>query len=71
MWDLWFHSDKKKKEFFSHYAVAFMVIDKKLFKVFPRFMSMRAIDSQGHDQFVPKGLNWQDLCLGPLDIATY
>ena len=30
----------------------------------------RAIDLQWHEQFEPKGLNWQDLCWGPLDIAT-
>ena len=31
---------------------------------------MRAIDPQGCGQFAPKGLNWQDLYWGPLDIAT-
>ena len=25
----------------------------------------------GHGQFGPKGLDWQDLCNGPLHIATY
>ena len=46
-----------------------MVIDKML-KFFPRYMSIRAIDTQGSGQFAPKGLYWQDLCLGQLDIAT-
>ena len=26
---------------------------------------------QGHGQFVPQGLDRQDLCRGPLNIATY
>ena len=33
------------------------VIDTKMFKVFSRYMSMRAIDTQGCGQFAPKGLN--------------
>ena len=29
------------------------------------------MDPLGHGQFAPKGQNLQDLCRGPLDIATY
>ena len=37
------------------YAVALMVIDKKIFKgFFSNYMSMRAIDPQGHGHFAPK-----------------
>ena len=25
---------------------------------------------QGHDHFGPKGLDWKDLCRGPLDILN-
>ena len=32
---------------------------------------MRAIDHQGLGQFAPKGLDWQDLSGGALDIAIY
>ena len=28
-------------------------------------------DPLGHDQFGPQGLDWQDLCRGLLNIATY
>ena len=28
-------------------------------------------DPLGRGQFGPQGLNWQDLCRGPLNIATY
>ena len=31
---------------------------------------MGADDPTGHGQFRPQGLNWQDLCRGPLNIAT-
>ena len=49
------------------YTVALMFIDNKMFFC---YMSMRAIDPQEHDQFAPKGLNWQDFCWGSLDNAT-
>ena len=32
---------------------------------------MRAIDHQGLCQFAPKGLGWQHLTGGALDITTY
>ena len=32
---------------------------------------MRAIDQPGLCQFAPKGLDWQDLSGGALDVATY
>ena len=32
---------------------------------------MRAIDHQGLCQFAPKGLGWQDLTGGALDVTTY
>ena len=31
---------------------------------------MGANDPPGHGQFRPQGLHWQDLCRGPLNIAT-
>ena len=31
---------------------------------------MRAIDLYVHDKFSPKGLDWQDLYRGPLDILN-
>ena len=32
---------------------------------------MRVHDPLGHGQFGSQGLDWQDLCRGPLNIATY
>ena len=32
---------------------------------------MRAIDHQGLGQFAPKGLDWQDLSWGALDVVIY
>ena len=34
------------------------------------YKSMLAIDPHVHDKFSPKGLDWQDLCRGPLDILN-
>ena len=43
----------------------------KILKVFfSNYKSMRAIDPHLHDKFTPKGLDWQDLCRGPLDILN-
>ena len=36
------------------------------FQSFSNYKSMRAIDPNVHDKFSPKGLDWQDLCRGPL-----
>ena len=33
-------------------------------------MFMGVHNPLGHGQFGPRGLDWQDLCRGPLDIAT-
>ena len=35
------------------------------------YRSMGAIDNHGICQFAPKGLDWQDLSGGALDVATY
>ena len=40
------------------------------FKVFSNYKSMRAIDPHVLDKFSPKGLDWQDLCWGPLNILN-
>ena len=40
------------------------------FKIFPN-ISPWEIMIPGHGQFRPQGLDWQDLCRGPLNIATY
>ena len=47
-----------------------MVSEKKIFKVFC-IISLWELMTLGHGQFGPKGLDWQDLCNGPLHIATY
>ena len=44
---------------------------RKVFKSFFLYKSMRAIDHQGLGQFAPKGLDWQDLSWGALDLNTY
>ena len=41
------------------------------FLSFSHYKSMGVHDSLGHGQFGPKRLDWQDLCKGPLNIATY
>ena len=49
---------------------------KDFLKFFFHFKSMRAVDCQGGGggggggQFAPKGLYWQDLRGGALDVAT-
>ena len=43
---------------------------RRFFSVFP-IMSMGANDPRGHGQFGRQGLDWQNLCRVPLNIATY
>ena len=38
---------------------------------FSHYKSMGANDPRGVAQFGPQGLDLQDLCRGPLNIATY
>ena len=38
---------------------------------FSRYKSMGANDAPGRGQFGPQGLDWQHVCRGPLNIATY
>ena len=42
----------------------------KDFLSFSNYKSMRAIDLHVHDKFSLKGLDWQDLCRGKLDILN-
>ena len=37
---------------------------------FSNYKSMRATDPYVHGKFSPKGLDWQDLCRGPLDMLN-
>ena len=48
-----------------------MVSAKKIFLSFFHYKSMGVHDPLGCGQFGPQGLDWQDLCRGPLSIATY
>ena len=43
------------------------MVQRQYFFSVSQHKSMRAIDPQD----VTQGLDWQDLCRGPLDIATY
>ena len=45
--------------------------EENILKSFSHYKSIGAIDPQEHGRFAPKGFDWQDLCSGPLDIATY
>ena len=47
-----------------------LMISEKIFLCFSHYISMGANDL-GHGQFGPKGLDWQDLCRGILNITTY
>ena len=47
-----------------------MILEMKIFKVF-RIKGLRKLLIPGQSQFGPQGYGWQDLCRGPLDIATY
>ena len=38
--------------------------------MFSNYKSMRDIDPHVHGKFSPKGLDWQDLCRGPLDMLN-
>ena len=47
-----------------------MVSEKKSFKGFS-IISLQELMTPGRAQTGPQGLDWQDLCRGPLNIATY
>ena len=49
------------------------LIERFLKNFFFHYKSMRAIDHQGLGQFAPKfkGLDWQDLSGGALDLVIY
>ena len=42
-----------------------------LSEIFLRFSHYKSMEANWHGQFRPQGLDWQDLCSGPLNIATY
>ena len=42
-----------------------------IFLFFSHYKSIGVHDPLGRGQFGPQGLVWQDLCRGPLNIATY
>ena len=46
------------------------MVSEKIFEVFP-IISLSKLLIPGQGQFGHQGLDWQDLCRGPLDIATY
>ena len=48
-----------------------MVSEKKIFFSFSHYMSIGVHDPMGRGQFAPQGLDWQDLCKEPLNIASY
>ena len=48
-----------------------MVSEKKIFLSFSHYKFMEANDPWGVANLNPTGLDWQDLCRGPLNIATY
>ena len=48
-----------------------MVSEKKIFLSFSYYRPMGVHDHLGGGQFGSQGLDWQDLCRGPLNIATY
>ena len=48
-----------------------MVSERKIFLSFSHYKSMGVHDPLGCGQFGPQGLDWQDVCRGPLNIATY
>ena len=47
-----------------------MVSEKKIFSVFSN-ISVWDLMTPEWGQFWPQGLDWQDLCRGSLNIATY
>ena len=47
-----------------------MVSEKKIFISFSYYKSMGANNPPGHGQLGPQGLDWKDLCRGPLNLAT-
>ena len=47
-----------------------MVSEKKIFLSFSHYKFMGANDSRGIASLNPRN-DWQDLCRGPLNIATY
>ena len=48
-----------------------MVSDKKIFISFSHYKTTGVHDLVERGQFSPHGLDWQDLCRGPINIATY
>ena len=49
-------------------ALGLMVSENKIFE---GSLAQHKHDPLGCGQFGPQGLDWQDLCRGPLNIATY
>ena len=52
------------------YAVGLIVAPEKIFSCFP-IMSLWKPLIKRHGQFGHHGLDWQDLCMGTLDISVY
>ena len=48
-----------------------IVSEKKIFNFFFIISPNKLMTPPGCGQFGPQGLDWQDLCSGPLHIATY
>ena len=46
------------------------MVSEKIFLKFSHYKSMGVHDLLGRGQFGPQGLDWQDLCREPLNIAT-
>ena len=48
-----------------------LIVSEEDFKSFSPLLVYGNSRSPGWGQFGPLGLDWQDLCRGPLDIAIY
>ena len=47
------------------------MVSEKVFLCFSHYKSMGVLDPQGVASLDSRPLDWQDLCYGALDVATY
>ena len=52
-------------------ALGLVVLEKKIFYVFPIVSLWELMTPPGRGPYGPQGHDWQDLYRGPLNIATY
>ena len=60
----------RKTFLYAEYKLLASCFQRRFFKGFFPIIRQRELLISGYGQFEPNGLDWQDLCRGPIDIAT-